>query len=100
MTSQQRLDQLERIGKLTPAAGIRVRRNMRYVEEKIGIMIDAQIANEAQFTALAESQKHTDNNLDALIYILRLRRNGKQYLCQRPHHTLNLKFTISPSCMM
>ena len=48
---------------------------MRDVDEKIGILIDAQIANEERFAALAESQGHTDRQIDALIDIIK-DRNG------------------------
>ena len=40
-------------------------------------MMDAQIKNEQRFAELAESQKHTDRKLDALIDILKDSRNGK-----------------------
>ena len=51
-----------------------MRRNMRYMDEQIGIMIDVQIANEARFAALAESQKHADKNLDAILISYDVRR--------------------------
>lgn len=76
MTSEQRLDRLERIAKLFVSAGMRARRSMRDLDDKIGIMVDAQIANEERFAALAESQVHTDRRLDALIDIIREGRNG------------------------
>src|SRR5262245_32596510 len=46
MTHEQRLDRLERIAKLFVKAGIRYRRNLRRMDEKITILIDAQIRNE------------------------------------------------------
>jgi hypothetical protein len=65
-------------------AGIRARRELRQQDDKITIMIDAQIKNEERFaklaqaqTELAESQTHTDHRLDALIQILKESRNGK-----------------------
>jgi hypothetical protein len=84
MTPEQRLDRLERIAKLFVNAGIRVRRETRELGEKIAILIDAQIKNEERFARneekfvqLAESQIHTDRQLDVLIDIIRESRNGK-----------------------
>ena len=81
---EERLDRLERIAKLLVRAGLRARREMRQQDDKITIMIDAQIKNEERFaklaqaqTALAESQTHTDRRLDALIDIVKKGRNGK-----------------------
>jgi pyruvate-formate lyase len=75
--SEERLDRLERIARLLVRAGLRGRRQMREQDDKITIMIDAQIKNEARFAELAESQKQTDRRLDALIDIVREGRNGK-----------------------
>ena len=75
--AEERLDRLERIAKLLVRAGLRARREMRQQDDKITIMIDAQIKNEERFAALAESQKHTDRRLDALIDIVKEGRNGK-----------------------
>ena len=81
---EERLDRLERIAKLLVRAGLRARREMRQQDDKITIMIDAQIKNEERFarlaeaqTELVESQKHTDRRLDALIEIAKEGRNGK-----------------------
>ena len=81
---EERLDRLERIAKLLVRAGLRARREMRYQDDKITIMIDAQIKNEERFaklaevqTELAESQAHADRRLDALIDIVKEGRNGK-----------------------
>ena len=81
---EERLDRLERIAKLLVRAGLRARREMRQQDDKITIMIDAQIKNEDRFaklaqaqTELAESQAHTDQRLDALIDIVKNGRNGK-----------------------
>lgn len=89
MTPEQRLDRLERIAKLLVRAGMRARREM---DEKLNIMIDAQIRNDGRFAQLAEtmarlaekseetdrkvaqlaeSQAHSDRKLDALIDIIR-----------------------------
>jgi len=101
MTSGERLDRLERIATLMARAGLRVRREQN---EKINIIIDAQIKNEDRFAQneerfarlaeaqqltdqrfkelaesqkeLAESQKLTDQSLNALIDIVRRNRNG------------------------
>lgn len=81
---EERLDRLERIAKLLVRAGLRARREMRQQDDKITIMIDAQIKNEERFarlaeaqSELAESQKHADRRLDALIEIAKEGRNGK-----------------------
>ena len=82
--AEERLDRLERIAKLLVRAGLRARRELRQQDDKITIMIDAQIKNEERFarlaqaqTELAESQAHTDRRLDALIDIVKEGRNGK-----------------------
>ncbi len=84
MTPEERFDRLERIVKLMVKAGLRGRRQMRIQDEKIGILIDAQIRNEERFGALAEaqtklvaSQTHTDQRLDVLIDIIQQGSNGK-----------------------
>lgn len=94
MTPESRLDRLERIAKLFVAAGIRARRNMRAVDEKIGIVIDFQIQNEERFkeqdakinmliefqqrneerfAQLVEYQANTDRRVDKLLEIVRSR---------------------------
>ena len=84
MTPEQRFDRLERIVKLMIKAGLRARTQSREQNEKITIIIDAQMRNEERFARneerfarLAESQTHTDRRLDALIDIVRNGRNGK-----------------------
>jgi len=81
---EERLDRLERIAKLLVRAGLRARREMRQQDDKITIMMDAQIKNEDRFAKLAqaqaelaEAQLHTDRRLDALIDIVKEGRNGK-----------------------
>lgn len=49
MTSEQRLDRLERIAKLFVRAGLRERRSRRELEDKIDIIVNYQIANEERF---------------------------------------------------
>jgi len=49
MTPEQRLDRLERIAKLIVRDGLRTRREGRQPDEKINILIDAQIKNEEKF---------------------------------------------------
>jgi pyruvate-formate lyase len=82
--AEERIDRLERIARLLVRAGLRARRELRQQDDKITIMIDAQIKNEERFaklaqaqTELAESQTNTDRRLDALIAILKEGRNGK-----------------------
>jgi hypothetical protein len=77
MTPEQRLDRLERVARLMARAGLRGRRQIREQNEKIDIIIDAQVKNEERFAKLAESQTHTDRRLDALIDIIKKGRNGK-----------------------
>jgi D-serine deaminase-like pyridoxal phosphate-dependent protein len=74
---EERLDRLERIAKLLVRAGLRARREMRQQDDKITIMMDAQIKNEERFAELAESQKNANRRLDALIDIVKAGRNGK-----------------------
>jgi|GEM_PF-1586079 len=52
MTPEQRLDRLERIAKLFIKAGLRARRNMRELDEKIGMLVSLQIQNEERFSKL------------------------------------------------
>lgn len=75
--TEERLDRLERIARLLVRAGLRARRELRQQDDKITIMIDAQLKNEERFAELAASQKHTDRRLEALIDIIREGRNGK-----------------------
>ena len=73
MTSEQRLDRLERIAKLMVKAGLNARRQIREHDEKVVILLDAQIRTDEAFAKLAESRAHTDEKLDALIDIVRRR---------------------------
>ncbi len=84
MTPEQRFDRLERIVKLMIKAGLRARTQSREQDEKIAILIDAQIKNEDRFARtdesiakLAESQAHTDRKLVALIDLVRNGRRGQ-----------------------
>ena len=56
MTSEQRLDRLERIAMLMARAGLRARRDQN---EKINMIIDAQIKNEDRF---AQNEKRFAQN--------------------------------------
>jgi hypothetical protein len=91
VTSEQRLDRLERIAMLMVRAGARVRGEQN---ERINIIIEAQIRNEDRFATLAEdlarshnelshslnelakAQTRTENRLDSLIEIITKDRNG------------------------
>jgi hypothetical protein len=82
MIPEQKFDRLERIVKLMIKAGLRARTESRQQNEKIAMLIDAQIRNEElfartdeRFLQLAESQAHSDRRLDALIDIVRRDRN-------------------------
>ncbi len=77
MTNEEKLDRLERIAKLLVRAGLRARREMRQQDDKITIMMDAQLKNEERFAQLAKSQKQTDRRMDALIDIIKEDRDGK-----------------------
>ena len=57
MTHEQRFDRLERIAKLFVKAGLRARANVRRLDEKIGILIDAQIKGEDRMAELKEQMK-------------------------------------------
>src|SRR2546423_839844 len=67
MTPEERLDRLERIARLMVRAGLRARREMRQQDDKITIMIDAQIKNEDRFAELAESQNQHDDKITIMI---------------------------------
>lgn len=70
MTPEERLDRLERIAKQLVRAGLRARRQTRQQDDKITIMIDAQIKNEERFRDLVDS--HRD-----LMELAKNSRNGK-----------------------
>ena len=87
LTSEQRLDRLERIAKLFVAAGLRARRNMRDMDDKMNILIDAQIRNEERFAKsderfaksderFARFEARTDQTLVALMEIVKKLNNG------------------------
>lgn len=67
MTHEERLDRLERIARLMVRAGLRARREMRQQDDKITIMIDAQIKNEDRFAELAGAQHQHDDKIAMLI---------------------------------
>ena len=49
MTHEQRLDRLERIAKLIVRAGVRYRRDMHQLGDKLNILVDTQIKNDERF---------------------------------------------------
>jgi hypothetical protein len=63
MTPEQRLDRLERIAKLLVRAGMRARREMN---EKINILLDAQIRNDERFAKTDERFAKTDEKFARL----------------------------------
>jgi len=71
MTSEARLNRLERIALLFVRAGMRERARIREHEDKINILFNAQIKTEESLVRLAEAQTHSDRRLDALIDIIR-----------------------------
>jgi hypothetical protein len=60
MNTDQRLARAERILLLIVNAGRRERKRMREMDEKIAILIDAQIRNEDGFRELRELRKETE----------------------------------------
>ena len=93
MTTEQRLERIERIAKLFVRAGLRERRNRRDLDDKINIIVNYQIHNEERFAKneerfakltetvnqLAEAQTGTDRRLDSLIELIERDRNGKSH---------------------
>ena len=84
MTSEQRLDRLERIAKLMVKAGLCQRKTVHEHNELIRMLLNAQIKTDdamarlAQSQAqLADSQAHSDRRLNALIDIVRRREEGQ-----------------------
>ena len=49
MTPEARLERLERIAKPFARAGLRYRRDLNRLEEKINVVVDTQIGNEDRF---------------------------------------------------
>lgn len=91
MTSEERLDRLERVAKLLATSGRRTRKDFN---ERINAVIDAHIRHEDQFAKaqartdetirllaesqkeLAQSQQDTETRLKKLIDIVARDRNG------------------------
>ena len=63
MTSEQRLDRLERVAKLMVKAGLRARGQIREHDEKIVILIDEQIKSEAELASFTAETKAAFANL-------------------------------------
>ena len=89
MTSEQRLDRVERILKLFVSAGFRARRDIHAIDEKLDILISNQIRSDERFAEkfqrvvaaqakLAEAQALSDRKLAELIDIIRKGRNGNR----------------------
>jgi len=89
MTSEQRLDRLERIAMLMVRAGARVRREQN---EKINIIIDSQIRTEERFARneerVARNEKRVARNEERVA-----RNEGVLQLLQTISraHTMNLR---------
>jgi hypothetical protein len=60
VTIEQRLDRLERVAKLFVRAGLRARRNMRELDEKINMLVDAQIKAEDRLKKFDERSAKSD----------------------------------------
>jgi len=63
MTTDQRLDRIERILILYFNSGRRERKRVREVDDKISILINAQIKNEDGFRELREQSKETNREM-------------------------------------
>jgi hypothetical protein len=63
MTTDQRLDRIERILILYFNSGRRERRRVGEMDEKINILINAQIKNEDGFRELREESKETNRQI-------------------------------------
>jgi len=63
MTSEQRLDRLERIAKLFVRAGLRAGRNMKALDDKINIIINNQIEHDDRFAKMSRSMEQTQRDL-------------------------------------
>jgi hypothetical protein len=100
-TPEVRLDRLERIARLFVTAGLRVRRDLRGMDEKLNILVNHQIRNEERFARneerfarneerlaklaartdekfaeVAEFQAVTERRFAELVQILRQRQTG------------------------
>jgi hypothetical protein len=94
MTSEQRLDRLERIAKLFVSAGLRARRNMKDQEEKINIIINNQIEHDERFAGLNQSLERSQRKLNQSIE----RSNSElSKLLERSHSELNQSIERSHS---
>lgn len=67
MTTDQRLDRIERILILYFNSGRRERRRVREMDEKINILINAQIENENGFRELREQLREQSKKTDRQI---------------------------------
>jgi hypothetical protein len=63
MTTDQRLDRIERILILYFNSGRRERKRVREMDEKINILINAQIKNEDGFRELREQSQETNREM-------------------------------------
>ena len=63
MTTDQRLDRIERILILYLNAGRRERKRVRDIDEKVNILISARIKNEDGFRELREASRETDRRM-------------------------------------
>jgi len=66
MTTDQRLDRIERILILHFNSGRRERRRVREMDEKINILINAQIKNEDGFRELREQSRETNRQIQEM----------------------------------
>jgi hypothetical protein len=86
MTSEQRLDRLERIAKLFVSAGLRARGNMKDQEEKINIIINNQIEHDERFAGLNQSLERSQRELNQSI---ERSHSELSKLLERSHSELN-----------
>jgi len=66
MTTDQRLDRIERILTLYFNSGSRERKRVREMDEKINILINAQIKNEDGFRELREQSRETNRQIQEM----------------------------------
>ncbi|HXR99529.1 MAG TPA: hypothetical protein VN724_03135 [Pyrinomonadaceae bacterium] len=76
MTPEQRLDRVERILGLFAGEGRRWRARSRQQDEKINMLIQAQMETTEQINKLTDSQKQTEKVLAAFIRSLGKDPNG------------------------
>jgi hypothetical protein len=86
MTREQRLDRLERIAKLFVRAGVRYRRDLRDLGDKLNILVDSQIKNEERF-----KQNDAAFQLRSAEYEARFKRNDAAFQLRSAEYEARFK---------